>query len=79
VKRGVRLYPISGLFAPVSRISLTSIARTSASVAVSDSQRISLRTVRSRRCSARSAAIRAFALGLPKYEIAPGAIVNTCG
>ncbi len=31
-----------------------------------DSQRISLRAVRSRRCSARSAAIRSLALGLPK-------------
>ena len=36
---------MSGSFAPVSRISFISIARTSASVAVSDSQRISLRTV----------------------------------
>jgi hypothetical protein len=32
----MRLYPIAGLFAPVSRISLISIARVSALVAVSD-------------------------------------------
>jgi hypothetical protein len=38
-QRGHKLYPISALFAAVSRISLTSIARTSPSVAVSDSQR----------------------------------------
>ena len=40
--------------------------KASASVAVSDSQRICFRTVRSMRCSARSVAIRSLALGLPK-------------
>src|SRR6185312_6808647 len=38
-QRGHKLYPISAWFAVVSRISLTSIARTSPSVAASDSQR----------------------------------------
>ena len=48
---GQRLYPISGSFARSAKMNSTSFVLTSRSVALSDSQRTSLRIVKSRRCS----------------------------
>lgn len=51
LRLGHWLYPIAGSLDRCAKIISISFARTSESVAVSDSQRISRRTVKSRRCS----------------------------
>ena len=63
---GRRLYPTAGSFDLSLRMNSTSFAFTSWFVAVSDSHRISFRTVRSRHCSGVKSASMSRLLALPK-------------